>query len=226
MKKQLNKKMVSILVVALSLISLSLAAFAPMNIDPAQLDRYGGPGTGDDNCDADCEGTGTGTGIGNSGVGRNANPQGQGAGYAGSMMGSGIGLGELSAVEAEDLVLAIVEEYRARALYEYVIETFGPEVPFVEIAASEAKHTSVLVRQADKYGIDYPAYDPSVFDFPTFATIEEALQAGVDAEIADAALYDTLMAGTNRADLLRVYTNLQNASLNNHLVSFEFYLND
>mgnify|MGYP001554457478 CR=1 FL=1 len=228
MKQQKSKKMVSLLVVALSLVSLSLAAFAPMNVEPTQLDRYGGPGTGDGTCDDDCDGTGIGTGVGNGGVGQNANTitQGQGAGYAGSMMGSGVGLGELSETEAEGLILAIEEEYKARALYEYVIDTFGSEVPFVEIAASEAKHAATLVRQAEKYGIDYPAYDPSVFDFPVFATIEEALQAGVDAEIADAELYDALMATTDRADLLRVYTNLQTASLENHLVSFQSYLTD
>ena len=222
MKKQVNKKMMSLFVVVLSLVSLSMAAFAPMEIEPTELDRYGGPGNGDGTCDSDC----TGIGSGSRGVGQNANPQGQGAGYAGSMMGSGVGLGELSESEVEGLMLAIEEEYKARALYEYVIATFGPEMPFVEIAASEARHASVLVRQAEKYGIDYPAYDPSVFDFPIFSTIAEALQAGVDAEIADAALYDTLMAGTERPDLLRVYTNLQNASLIQHLVSFEYYLNN
>ena len=44
--------------------------------------------------------------------------------------------------------------------------------------------------------------------------MSEACQAGVQAEIADAALYDELMAVTTHADLLRVYTNLQSASLN------------
>ena len=66
---------------------------------------------------------------------------------------------------------------------------------------------------ADKYGIAVPAY-PGTASVPTFSTTSEACQAGVQAEIADAALYDELMPVTTHADL-------QNASLNNHLPAFE-----
>jgi len=55
----------------------------------------------------------------------------------------------------------------------------------------------------------------------SFSSFADACQAGVDAEIADAALYDTLMAYTIHEDLLRVYSNLQRASLENHLPEFE-----
>lgn len=44
---------------------------------------------------------------------------------------------------------------------------------------------------------------------------------GAAAEIANAALYDELMAQTQRSDLLRVYANLQRASLEQHLTAFE-----
>jgi hypothetical protein len=44
---------------------------------------------------------------------------------------------------------------------------------------------------------------------------------GVDLEIADAALYDELLAKTSNPALIRVYTRLQAASLNNHLPAFE-----
>lgn len=221
----MNKKSISLLVVALSLISLSLAAFAPMNAEPVELDRYGGPGnridtqpSNDGTCDADCTGTGenvggnsTLLGSGNNGFSRN---------------GSGYALTPLSDVEVQGLVFAIEEEYKARALYEYAIETFGNVAPFAEIAVSEAMHASVLIRQAEKYGVDYPAYDPSVFDFPIFTSVEDAYQAGIDAEIEDAALYDALLADVTHEDIARVYTNLQTASLSNHLVSFQDYLNN
>lgn len=238
----MNKKMITILIAALSLVSLSLAAFRPMNTEPVEIDRYGGPGNrvnepmGDSTCDADCDGDyearayGANTfsdqqvGYGNQQVVNGTSVQGNG--NFGAFRGSGIGLGELSTVEAEGLIMAIEEEYLARALYESVIDTFGTVTPFVEIAASEANHAETLIRQAEKYGIEYPAYDSAAFELPTFASVEEALQAGVDAEIADAALYDTLMADTTRTDLIRVYTQLQSASLNNHLVSFQDYLTD
>jgi hypothetical protein len=221
----MNKKSISLLIVALSLISLSLAAFAPMNVEPDELDRYGGPGnridtqpSNDGTCDADCTGTGENVG-GNSVL--------QGSRNSGfSRSGSGYGLTPLSDAEAQGLALAIEEEYKARALYEYVMETFGSVSPFAEIAVSEATHVSVLIRQADKYGVDYPAYDPSIFDFPVFATVDDAYQAGIDAEIEDAALYDTLLADVTHEDIARVYTNLKTASLENHLVSFQEYLNN
>ena len=56
---------------------------------------------------------------------------------------------------------------------------------------------------------------------PTFAGLSEACQAGVDAEIVDAELYDQLKAYTTHTDLLRVYSNLQRTSLNSHLPVFE-----
>ena len=56
---------------------------------------------------------------------------------------------------------------------------------------------------------------------PTFATLEAACQAGVQAEIADAALYDELMPLTDKPDLLRVFENLQSASLESHLPIFQ-----
>jgi len=48
-----------------------------------------------------------------------------------------------------------------------------------------------------------------------------ACQAGVDAEIADAALYDELLKVTDNPDVMQVFKNLQAASLNNHLPAFE-----
>ena len=55
----------------------------------------------------------------------------------------------------------------------------------------------------------------------SFASLSEACQAGVDAEIADAALYDELSPLVSHADILRVFSNLQQASLNSHLPAFE-----
>ena len=161
-----------------------------------------------------------------------ANSQGRGGGN-GQSRGSGAGTGnagsgnggmnataELSQAEADALIRAIEEEYGALALYESIIATFGEVEPFTDIVQSEAQHAAVLVRQAEKYGLEVPAYTPAD-DLPTFDTLEAACQAGVEAEIADAALYDELMALTDRPDLLRVFTNLQRASLENHLPAFQ-----
>lgn len=156
--------------------------------------------------------------------GTGTQPTGNGLGNTTSMgYGSGIhsaALTPLSEVEVNALQDAILEEYGALNLYNAVIAQYGSIYPFVGIARSEQAHVNVLVRQAVKYGVTVPT-NPGLVETPTFATVQEACAAGVAAEIADAALYDDLKAVTTHTDLLTVYTNLQNASLNNHLPTFQ-----
>lgn len=167
---------------------------------------------------------GYGSGVGGAAAGRvyGRSAQAYGAGYQGwsGGVGQGAALGPLSEAEAQALVRAVQEEYGAQALYQSVLETFGDVSPFNLIVRAEAQHAAALERMAEKYGVDVPAYQ-GTNDLPAYSTLSEACQAGVQAEIADAALYDELMAVTTHADLLRVYTNLQNASLNNHLPAFD-----
>ncbi len=148
--------------------------------------------------------------------------QGQGQG-AGGGRGSGGGQSSrepLSDAEIEGLVRAIEEEFGAQALYQSVLDKFGNVSPFNDIVLSEARHASALINQAQKHGIPVPEF-PSSEGLPTFETVDEACQAGVDAEIADAELYDELMSFTTNSVLIRVYTNLQKASLDSHLPAFE-----
>ncbi len=141
---------------------------------------------------------------------------GQGAGQA----GSGYALTPLSTAEAAALQQAILEEYGAYNLYQSAISQLGNVYPFSQIVRSEQQHINVLVRQADKYGVTVPA-NPGLAPQPSFATLAQACQAGVNAEIADAQLYDTLKPVTTHANLLQVYSNLQSASLNSHLPAFQ-----
>ena len=148
--------------------------------------------------------------------------QGKGQG-AGTGRGNSGGQGSrepLSDAEIEGLVRAIEEEFGAQALYQSVLDKFGSVTPFNDIVLSEAKHASALINQAQKYGIPVPEF-PSSEGLPAFETVDEACQAGVDAEIADAELYDELMSFTTNSALIRVYTNLQKASLDSHLPAFE-----
>jgi hypothetical protein len=141
---------------------------------------------------------------------------GRGAGQA----GTGFALSPLSAEEAEALQEAILEEYGAMNLYQSVIDQCGSVYPFNQIVRSEQQHANVLIRQAEKYGVEVPA-NPGISEAPVFETLADACQAGVNAEIADAELYDVLELVTVHTDLLRVYENLQSASLNNHLPAFQ-----
>ena len=126
----------------------------------------------------------------------------------------------LSEAEIDGLQRAILEEYGALTLYQSVIADFGDTAPFSEIAAAEQRHLDTLLKMAEKYGIEVPELAPAS-DLPEYADLFAACEAAQTAEIVDGALYDELMQFTTHADLIRVYTNLQKASLENHLPAFE-----
>ena len=133
---------------------------------------------------------------------------------------SSVSLTPLSEEEKTALQDAILEEYGAFNLYTAVNAQFGSTIPFSYIVRSEQQHINALVRQAQKYGVEVPE-NPGLTNPPVFASLTEACQAGVDAEIADAALYDELKLVTTHADLLQVYDRLQKASLESHLPAFQ-----
>jgi hypothetical protein len=58
-------------------------------------------------------------------------------------------------------------------------------------------------------------------DVPSFDTLADACEAGVQAEIDNAALYDELFTMVDNADIIRVFTALQEASQTKHLPAFE-----
>lgn len=126
----------------------------------------------------------------------------------------------LDAAEVAALTKAINEEYGALNTYQAAIAQFGNIAPFSQIARSEQQHLNALAQLFTKYGLPVPA-NPGLATTPTWDSLAAACQTGVDAEIADAALYDQLKLSVDNADILRVFANLKAASLNNHLPAFE-----
>ena len=219
----MNKKLLFVILGIIAITALALSACTGTDsASAAGTDQQYGPGNGGGPT------SNSGTGIQGAGQGRGGN-QGGGTGR-GNQGGNGQGgqgtggqayaLEPLSESEMDGLVRAIEEELNAQSLYQSVVDAFGPTAPFDRIVQSEAQHAAALLRLADKYGVPAPEY-PGTEGQPSFETLEAACQAGVQAEIADAALYDELITFTNHADLLRVYENLQSASLNSHLPAFE-----
>ena len=155
---------------------------------------------------------------------RGGGPGGGRGGYGQSMnntaSGTGTALTSLSTAEKDALNQAILEEYGAYNLYNSAIAQLGNVYPFSQIVRAEQQHINALTRQATRYGITVPA-NPGLTTTPSFATLSIACQAGAAAEIADAALYDQLKPVVTHTDILQVFNNLQNASLNSHLPSFE-----
>ena len=129
-------------------------------------------------------------------------------------------------IEAQDAVLeALVGaegEYAAYATYDAIVNEFGNVNPFANIMAAEAKHIEALQQILDFYGVEYPVENPylGVIDAPESLAV--AAQAGVEAEIANVALYQAqLNAVQDYPDVVAVFTNLQSASQQQHLPAFQ-----
>jgi hypothetical protein len=112
------------------------------------------------------------------------------------------------------------DEYKAWSVYEQVISDFGAVRPFANIQRAEENHIAALEALLDGYGLDVPENEwPG--NVPSFSTLTEACDAGVQAEIDNAALYDQLFVMVENPNVIRVLTSLQRASLTKHLPAFE-----
>jgi len=128
--------------------------------------------------------------------------------------------GDLSESEAEALQMALDDEYRAWAVYEQVIADFGAVRPFTSIQKAEENHIAALVTLFERYGLEVPANEWAGSIAP-FATLAEACEAGVQAEVDNAGLYAQMFEMVDNPDIIQVFTSLQTASQTKHLPAFE-----
>lgn len=124
----------------------------------------------------------------------------------------------------EALKLALDDEYKAKATYQQVLEDFGSIKPFANIIRSEQKHIEALIPFFQKYNITVPS-NPYLGKIESFASVKEACEVGVQAEIDNVALYDKIFSLTNDADLIVVFERLQWASQERHLRAFKKCVN-
>lgn len=119
------------------------------------------------------------------------------------------------------LVEALEDEYKARATYRLILKQFGAVRPFLNIVESEERHIQALLPLFQKYGIPIPA-DDWAERVPVPPSLSAACQAGVQAEIENAAMYKRLLDLTTAyPDVQRVFLNLHHASQANHLPAFQ-----
>jgi hypothetical protein len=112
-------------------------------------------------------------------------------------------------------------EYAARAEYAAIVAKFGPVQPYANILQAEHQHVAALQKQCAKFGVPVPA-DTYQGQVTAPETLLEAATAGVAAELLNVEMYDGLLAQVqNYPSLVQVFSNLQAASLNNHLPAFE-----
>jgi hypothetical protein len=138
-----------------------------------------------------------------------------------------------SDAETATLLHMVEEEKLAHDVYVALADDTGLRI-FDRIAASEAKHTDAVRALLDARDIDDPTVGAAVGEFtnPAFdelyvdlvaegsASVDAALQVGVQIEELDIADLKAAIAETDQADIDTVYGNLLTAS-GHHLTAFE-----
>lgn len=124
--------------------------------------------------------------------------------------------------EAEKTALngAIQDEFKARATYNKVLDTFGEVMPFANIVNAEERHVEALAYLHERYGVAVPE-DNWADKIPDYATLKDAAEASVQAEVDNGALYDELMKNVSNTELTNVFEALQFATMEHHLPAFQ-----
>ena len=122
------------------------------------------------------------------------------------------------------LKMALDDEYRAYEAYVTVVEKFGAKAPFTNIIEAEQRHQKALIKHFEEHEI--PLIQNrwvGVIEAPN--SMQEAYMLGVNAELENIALYDTLIAYTgNHPEIQDLFYRLQAASYNNHLPALQAHL--
>ena len=115
---------------------------------------------------------------------------------------------------------ALDDEYKARATYRKVIETFGPVRPFANIVEAEDRHAHALLRLFEAFRLEPPP-DRWAGRVPAPASLRDACREGVDSEIENREMYERLLSRTSHPEVVAVMRRLQQASQERHLPAFE-----
>ena len=91
--------------------------------------------------------------------------------------------------------------------------------PFGNIRDAEARHVDALLGLFERHGVPVPA-NPWPGRVERYPTLHDACIAAVAAEVANAALYERLLASTIRPGIVAVFGNLQEAAQQRHLRAF------
>lgn len=114
---------------------------------------------------------------------------------------------------------ALADEYRARATYQKVIETFGQVRPFIHIVLAEERHAAELLSLFDACGV-MPPGDRGAEKVEAPASIEAACKAAIEAEKANVAMYDRFLETVKEPVVRDAFIRLRNASRDRHLPAF------
>ena len=118
------------------------------------------------------------------------------------------------------IIDAINDEYRARALYNAVLQKLGSVLPFSNIVQAENNHVNLWMNLFAKYGMAVPT-DSFAGNFKVPDTLKAACQMGVEAEIDNVEMYDRFLGFVTQPDLKAAFIQLRQISQERHLPAFE-----
>ncbi|HPW53840.1 MAG TPA: DUF2202 domain-containing protein [Erysipelotrichaceae bacterium] len=133
--------------------------------------------------------------------------------------GSKGALADTNLTLADMLMYAVQDEYLAHAEYLLIMDIFGTQKPYSNIAKSEETHLALLKEVYLAYGLDFPE-DASADHVVVPASLLEAAQTGVQAEIDNIAMYELFLSYDLPENIAQVFTALKNAS-ESHLLAFQ-----
>lgn len=113
------------------------------------------------------------------------------------------------------------DDYHAWSVYSQVLQDFGPVRPFLNIRDSEQRHIQALHNLFQRYNMPIPPNPWGTATVPRFKSLQEASEAGVQAEIDNVDLYKRILAATEWPEILQVFRRLQAASQQRHLPAFQ-----
>ena len=122
----------------------------------------------------------------------------------------------------EMLNASIADECRSQATYARVLRDFPDQKPFSNIVEAEAQHILAVSNLFKNRGLALPDGNAAAGDVPTFSSVKAACAAAADAETATYKMYGGFLItlGGVPADVVNVFTNLRDASLDKHLPAF------
>jgi len=123
--------------------------------------------------------------------------------------------------DAQALLTALDDEYRAEAIYAAVIDIHGDARPFINIIEAERHHAAMAKAEMDRLGVSYPEVNPYFGTLEVPATLLGACEQGVTAEIENIALYDRFLPAIEDDQVRETLSKLQWASRERHLPAFE-----
>lgn len=117
---------------------------------------------------------------------------------------------------------ALNDEYHALATFQVVTEQFGAAHPFGNIIKAEQRRIDAILKASGQAVPANPYLNGKKPRPVGPATLQDACAIGVQADIANAALYDDRLppAAQGNARLATVLTALRDAPENNHLPAF------